>query len=133
MYLAELNRQQKDLFLELSIHIATSDNDFCGEEKQLIKELCAEMNIAEKYDAEKSFEETITELTKDSSDREKRIIMLELTGVIMCDSKCTDGERQMLGKIADAFGIDRLEIDPFIEVVRELYNTYEKINALLNK
>ena len=45
MYLNLLNEEAKEVFLDLCINLAESDNDFCQKEKNLIDQFCQEMNI----------------------------------------------------------------------------------------
>ena len=49
MYLNLLNEEAKEVFLDLCINLAESDDDFCQKEKNLIDQFCQEMNIKHLY------------------------------------------------------------------------------------
>jgi len=45
MFLSKLKSEEKEYFLDLGIHLASSDGDFSDVEKENIKQMCQEMAI----------------------------------------------------------------------------------------
>ena len=74
MYLQELKAEQKELFLDLSILLSSSDNNFSIEEKSLIKQICAEMQIEERYTSTAKFDDIVNKLVDISTKKHKRIM-----------------------------------------------------------
>lgn len=132
MYLRELKMEQKELFLDLCINISRCDADFAQEEKELIKKICEEMNIEEKYTAEGSMEDILEQLAKKTTPREKRIITIELVGVIMVDNKLTEEESEILKRLSDIFAIGFDEIEALIQSVKKLYTVYSEFADFQN-
>ena len=126
MYLEELQEAQKQLFLDLCIIISNSDTEFSYQEKRMIQHICREMDIPEKYDTESVLEEVIKQLAENSTEREKRIIIIEAAGIIMADNKYVAEEKNIVLLLSEAFGISMEEIENMIEIIGELYAVYKK-------
>ena len=133
MYLNELKTEQKELFLDLSVNLAMSDNNFSYVEKNLIKQLCREMNINEKYNTDKSFDDIINNLSEICNEREKRIIIIELAGIVMIDNQYSEDEKKLIEDIVSTFDIDYKEFETLLKVINELYAVYKKMGDFLQK
>lgn len=131
MYLEELQEAQKQLFLDLCIIISNSDTEFSYQEKRMIQHICREMDIPEKYDTESVLEEVIKQLAENSTEREKRIIIIEAAGIIMADNKYVAEEKNIVLLLSEAFGISMEEIENMIEIIGELYAVYKKFADFL--
>ena len=81
MYLQELNDKQKDLFLDLSINLALSDEDFSAKEMDAICLLCEEMGIKKRFSANTTLDGAIEALVNEGDKRAQRIIIIELLGI----------------------------------------------------
>lgn len=132
MYLQELKAEQKELFLDLSILLSSSDSNFSVEEKNLIKQICAEMQIEERYASTFEFKDVIDKLVDISTKKEKRIMLIELAGIIMVDGEYTDEENRFINDIAEKFSIPYDEVNKMILKVTELYGVYKKFSMFLN-
>ncbi len=132
MFLHELNNEQKDLFLDLCLSLSLSDNEFSKEEKNMVKQFCAEMMIKERYKVLSDANGVIEKLSEISTKREKRIVLIELTGIVLADGKYTKEEKTLLNEIGEKFSVSSTEIDEMINIVLELYGVYEKIGSFLN-
>ena len=132
MYLSELKPEAKPLFLDMSIHLAERDADFCLEEREMIRLMCYEMNIEVRYTAENDVETVLRQLKTLSSFREKRIILLELTGIMMADGKITDCETAIVKELADAFEVEHLELETIIGCITELHGIYTQFGSFLS-
>ena len=102
MYLNKLNNEQKELFLDLSIHAAMSNNIFTDEEKVTVRQYCAEMNIAERYEAKLSNDEVLEKLSAISTKQEMRIVFMEITALVLSDNIFDEQEQAFVKKVAAA-------------------------------
>ena len=132
MYLQELKAEQKELFLDLSILLSSSDNNFSIEEKNLIKQICAEMQIEERYTTAAEFDDIVDKLVDISTRKHKRIMLIELAGIILVDGEYSDEEKQFINAIGEKFSIPSVEIDKMILSVSKLYDVYEKFSMFIN-
>lgn len=134
MYLALLNKEQKELFLELSYNLALVDGDYCDREKAVIEGYCHEMQIIYKQEKmTKSTDDIINELNHLCNITEKKIIAFEAIGLVMADKKYDDNERRVVKRLAEIFN---LEVD-FIEKCEMVINEYliiqDKISHLIKE
>ena len=82
MFLKELNVKEKKAFIELAIK-AASVNDIVVEEEVLIESYCFEMNtLFVNLSKERDLRDILDEF-KDSEERIKRIVALELFAIMM--------------------------------------------------
>ncbi|MBO4897676.1 MAG: hypothetical protein J5590_05205 [Clostridia bacterium] len=132
MFLQELKMEQRDLFLDLCIAVSSSDNEFSNSEKGLIKQLCAEMMIKERYQIISEIDKTIDKLAEMSTQKEKRIMLIELAGIILVDGKYVEEEKEFIDKIGEKFSVPSDDIEKMMKIVLELYGVYGKIGAYLN-
>lgn len=132
MYLQELKAEQKELFLDLSILLSSSDNNFSIEEKSLIKQICAEMQIEERYTSTAKFDDIVNKLVDISTKKHKRIMLIELAGIILVDGEYSDEEKQFLDDVGKKFSIPKVEIEKMILRVSELYDVYKKFSMFIN-
>ena len=132
MYLNQLSNEQKELFLDLCIHAAESNAEITDKEKNYIKQYCEEMQIAEvRFKAEMPLEQAIDKMIAVSNQRELRIVLIELTALVMCDGHYDDFEKNFIKKIAIAANItddDKLKMQ---ESISDLFNVYNKIETIL--
>ena len=131
MYLNELNKEQKNRFLDLGISLATADSDFSDTEKNTIHLLCDEMRITDRYTAEASPEEAIHFFVDETCSRIQRIVVFELLGIAMADSVYETREHEMVLKVADAFSISEDEIYEIREAITQLYRLYAKFSRFV--
>ena len=85
MYLNLLNEEAKEVFLDLCINLAESDDDFCQKEKNLIDQFCQEMNIKHRYMAKLSLDKSLNRLNELCDERGKRAVTAEIIGLVIAD------------------------------------------------
>ena len=131
MYLNQLNSRQKELFLDLSLHLSKSDNDFSEDEKKLICQLCTEMEIPVRHDAVCSFDEAADEVAAISSIKTKRIFMLELAGIVMADNVYGEDEKVIMVRLSEKFDLRYSEVEKAISLVSDLYKVYSELSCFI--
>ena len=133
MYLNYLRTKQKELFLDLSIITSKVDNNFNDEEKNLIEQLCQEMNIEIRYETDNLLEDIVASLEEISSTKEKKIILLELLGLVLVDNKEDVSEVQLIKVVKEKFAITNDEVEKAKLLVKQLYNIYSDFSSFINE
>ena len=87
MFLNELKEGEKELFLELCVHAANANGLFVGEEKDLLKAYCAEMQMQVPSVIEETGEDAIIKKLKKASLESKKIIVLEIIGLLQAEKR----------------------------------------------
>lgn len=132
MFLSELKDEQKELFLDLVIHLSMSNGEFVDAEKAMVHQMCREMEIAERLETKVEFDEALSRLSKNAYVREKRIILLELAGIVMADGVYDSEEKAAVEKIADALCIDYSHCENAISLIKDLFDVYSKIGNFIS-
>lgn len=129
MFLNALQERNRELFLEVCIHASMANEILAEEEKETIFAYCREMNIEEHIpDIEDSFESLVAKLAEQADDSEKKIIVLEILGLIKADGSFDQKEKSFFNKFIECLRIgpdvvDKLESlqERYVAVYREMY------------
>ncbi|MDO4952260.1 MAG: hypothetical protein Q4E34_00355 [Synergistaceae bacterium] len=126
MFLQQLNETQKRQFLTFAMHIASIDNDFSSDEEAMLVLYCNEMNIPYNRQQIAEFNQIkIQEFKSNSSIKERKIFILELVGLAMCDNNFDTKEREFLETLAVAFDVPI----SFISECEDCINKYLEIQS----
>lgn len=132
MFLSELRNEQKELFLDLSIHLSMSDGKFSDSEKNTIRQMCKEMGIDERLKKKVEFDIALNRLSENATIREKRIILLEIAGIVMADGVYSPEEKTAVENIATALSVDYSHCEDAISLIKDLFVLYSKIGNFLS-
>lgn len=131
MYLAILNDEQKNLFLNIAKKLASTDGNFSEDERQVIDGYCHEMSVSVVKKLDIAKEDMIERLGSISNTIEKKIIVFEFAGLVMADSNFDESERVFLKQIAEKFDIDLNYINKCEKVFQRYIELQNEINALV--
>jgi len=131
MFLNRLKKKEKKAFLELAHHVARSDSEFSDGEKNIIDKYCMEMQIENIKFNDKKFDIYNT-LSKFKSQSSKKIVVLELMALIYSDDYLHEGERVVLEKILEEFGLSYNLSIVYTEWAKTMLSLYKQGNALIN-
>ena len=106
MFLNELNKNEGIAFMQLVKELASADNVFAKEEKNLYNDYLEELNIKENEILDTDLN-PICETLKDSSERIKNIIYFELIGLALIDGEYDEKEVEFLEEIGKNLEIKR--------------------------
>lgn len=124
MFLNELKKENKELFLDLCYLAALSNEIMEEEEREMIYAYCREMNISEKIPELKENLEQITEhLEKNASEKEKNIIILEILGLLRADGVYDEKEREFMITLQEGLKVKEKKV----EQLSHLLDTYTSI------
>ncbi len=132
MYLNRLSTEQKELFLDLCIHAAMANNDFADEEKNVIDQYCAEMQISQpRYTSEKAVDVVVEELKELSTPQEMKMILLEITALMLSDDVYDVEEKAFMKAFLDRIGFNKKILDEMVVLLQETRSLYRRIDCLI--
>lgn len=132
MYLNRLNNEQKELFLDLCINAAEADNNFAAEEKRLIEQYCEEMQMAGvRLQADHDFESAVSNLMNISSKEDLRMILLEITALVLADGKFDKAEKEFVDRLVKLTGMESETFDKMKQLLTDLTQLYRNIDDLI--
>lgn len=131
MYLGRLSPEQKNLFLDLCVHGANSNNDFADDEKEMVNAYCVEMQIPVRYTEENDLDKCLEKLIKISSKEELRAILIEITALILADDICDEREEVFMQKFIQQAGITDSEYKRVSEMLSKLSALYKEMNEFV--
>lgn len=131
MFLNYLSEESKEDFLKLCVYAALSNEEFAEEEKEMLKEYCKEMNISDHIPStDGSVEVVLDNINKNAGITEKKIIVLELLGLVKADGFFDNAEQEFMQKLVGKLGMneDMMKhlnslLDVYTVTCKELYTT----------
>ena len=131
MYLRNLEEKEKIGFLELAYGIANSDNDFSQVEIDMLLLFREEMLISEeKYQIQKLNLKDSMNMFKESSINNKKIVVLEMLGIVLADEIIAIEEEDILNKMIVKLNLDSDFLEKSKKTVLNLKNAYKDLNEL---
>lgn len=124
MFLCELNKNEAVAFIGLVEELAKIDKEFEKNEKQLIEDYLDELSISKEEFVAMEVDESLNVL-ENSTERCKKIIYFELVGLALVDGTFDGVEEELLGKIANKFGITKCEERDFLNYFKIVQDSYE--------
>ena len=105
MFLNQLSVKEKEAFISLSVHVSNSNGIFADEEKVMIQEYSKEMEIPEFDTNEAKSIDEIINVFKSSELHIKKVIMLEVLGLVYSDGFYDAEEENFIKKFSDDIGL----------------------------
>lgn len=128
MYLNLIKDEQKNIFLDLSILAAKANNVVADDEIVIINEYCKEMQIAPRYNEENDFNTCIEIIKSSCSKQEIKIIVLELTALVLSDNVCDEDEEKYIQEFLNKVGISNNVFEEILTLLTDLSKIYKSIN-----
>lgn len=104
MFLNQLSEKEKEAFISLSVHVSHSNGIFADEEKVMIQEYSKEMEIPEFDTNEAKSIDEIINVFKSSELHIKKVIMLEVLGLVYSDGFYDAEEENFIKKFSNDIG-----------------------------
>ena len=127
MFLSRLNNEQKELFLELAMKAAEVNGIVELEEKNMLKCFAIEMNIAPIYGTDKRVEDIVNRIVDISSEKELRIILFEILGIIVSDSVFDESEQAFVNWLFEKCNIEYALAEQILVLLTDYLKVYQKI------
>lgn len=131
MFLNSLNDRQKLLFIELAIKAAESNELVALEEKNMLKAFSIEMGIAPIYQTNKDLDSIVDNITANSTEKERKIILFETLGIIISDTIFDDREKIFINKIVEKFKLDSCLVDEMVKLLFEYKKICQDIEEII--
>lgn len=131
MYLGMLSCEEKDLFIQLAINIASVDGDYSDVEKTMINSYCLEMGVNNSVEKNKSILSIIERFNIISTEQIKRIVLFEAIGLALSDRNYDKKEEETIIDIAKTFNIDIQFVEESKKIVNEYFDFQQRINDLV--
>ena len=127
MFLNQLSYQEKKMFLDLTVHVAKANDVLASEEKAMISTYCTEMQLPpiELYETEPL--ETVTSYFALADDHIKKIVLLEVFGLVYVDGNFDDDETVLVKKFAEEIGISKETYDNLHKAIKDYYDVCKKL------
>jgi len=133
MYLNELSIGEKKNFLELAHYAMGLNGEFKDEEQEIYQSFVYECDLP-KYSLEKQEKiDSVIKVLAKSVPRNKRILLIELFGILLADGEICDSEAQYMDKVGLALDIEDYEVkkiqrwvEAMTDLVNEGYNILNK-------
>ncbi|NMF07955.1 hypothetical protein ACUH7Y_25830 [Clostridium beijerinckii] len=134
MFLRKLSKEKGEMFLQLSVHAALTNNDLTIEEKEIISEYCEELGIKDyKIEIKTDLDRLLNEIKESSTEEEKNIIVFEIVALIMADREYDDKEHEFIKSVKDKLDISDDKLNTMFELIKELMNVYEGISKVIKQ
>ncbi len=127
MFLNQLSQKEKEAFLSLSVHAANANGIFAAEEKILIQDYCKEMDIPSFDESSAMNMDQALEVFEESSIHIKRIVLLELLGLIFSDGEYDITEKQFVFQAAEKLNISKAEADELSKLIVKYLDILKEI------
>ncbi len=105
MFLSALKADEKEAFLELAHHLMVADGEVHDEEREVFESYLYECELPG-YKVQQQGIKNITEKLKDSDKKTQKIILVELWGMILADTKVGDQEKDFMDSLAREWGFN---------------------------
>ena len=134
MFLNQLSMEEKELFVSLSVHAAESNGDFAEEERSMLQEYCKEMNIAFFDASEVKPMSEIISTYKNSDITVKRIVLLEILGLLYADDVYDEKENKFASEFAVNIGLKEEDVNLDIgKACRNYLNKYSDVTVYMTR
>ena len=131
MFLGRLSEKEKNAFLSLSVHASNSNGVFAEEEKMMIREYCKEMEIPF-FEVEKTIPlDKVVELFKESELSIKKIVLLEILGLLYSDGVVDDSEKKFVNEYAKKIGLTKEDVEKQTAAIKEYIHVLKKVAEVI--
>jgi tellurite resistance protein len=130
MFLKSLQEVYKKSMIDLAYFVANIDGNFAEKEKAIITEYQYEMH-SNYHPSKKNLDEILASLSG-ASEVEKKIIFLEIAGLVRVDGIIKESEKHFLSKIATKFGLANSASDESLKIINELNIAYAKAKGFIS-
>lgn len=128
MFLNYLSTDSKQMFLKLCLCAAKANDIIEKEEEEMMYAYCREMNIKEEIPKEDvKLDEVLAYLGEKTSESEKKIILLEVLGLMYADGNYDQSEHLFIDNLVEKFGMDKAELEKLDGMLKSYYKVYKEM------
>lgn len=128
MFLNYLKEESKENFSKLCLAAAQANNVIEKEEEQLMYAYCKELGIKEQIPSgDINVESVLSELKEKTNIIEKRVISLEILGLMYSDGEYDSSEKEFVDELVNKFEITKDELEKIDKLLNEYSEVYKKM------
>jgi hypothetical protein len=133
MYLNELSIGEKKNFLELAHYAMGLNGEFKDEEQEIFQSFVYECDLPS-YSLDKQEKiDTVIKVLAKSEAKNKRIVLIELFGILLADGEVCDAESKYMDKVSLAFDFQDYELKKIQRWVEAMNDLVKDGYSLINK
>lgn len=133
MFLNQLTEEEKKSFIQLAYYIATKDDKYATEEKQIIEQYAIEMNIRIDdviNETEIDVDSLIRLFENSKSDIVKKVF-IELMGLVLVDKEYNESEEKLLIKYVEIYSLGSEYLKAVKKWVEKMNDLYQELTELI--
>ena len=131
MYLKEFSGEKKRTIMDLGYYAAMSDNVMTEEEKGVLKNICAEMDMRQWEEPVFNFETTLWSLDNKFNAEEKRKIFMEIVAIVASD-QVTAKEEIFIQKLKKHLGIPDDKAEMALSIAKDFIRVTDTLDRYLS-
>ncbi|MGL4913018.1 MAG: hypothetical protein ACRC3Y_11380 [Romboutsia sp.] len=127
MFLSELSKDNKKLFLQLSTHVVALSNDNLSKcQEDIIRAQSEELEIYDyKIQKNKDVNTLLEEIKSNSSKQEIEITLFEIITLVMCNDKFDLLQGEFINKLQETLDISKEKLTCMIYLINQLMGDYK--------
>jgi hypothetical protein len=133
MYLTELNIGEKKNFLELAKFAMGLNGEHKLEEQEIFSSFVHECGLQSFNPQKQDSIDSVIKVLSKSSQKAKRIVMIELFGILLADGNVCDVEADFMGQLANNFDIAAYEYQRYQRWVEAMNDIVSEGYSLIFK
>lgn len=134
MFLKQLNEEEKDLFLQLSVLAAEANNEVEVEELQSLGMFCAEMLLPNHVPyVNETLEDILDKVNSISSAKIKNIMVLNILHLLKSDGVYDKQEHEFMEIVLNRLNIDRMKFKEIENILNIYLSTKTELRNLVNE
>lgn len=133
MYLDMLNKEEQQYFLELARYAMGLNGEYKAEEEEVFKGFKYECQLVDYVAYRQSNIKEIISQLKGSSKKIKKVILIELFGILLADGEICEAESKFIDKISSKFRIKEYEVSRMQRWVEAMNDIVQEGYLLISK
>lgn len=131
MFLNQLNQREKEAFISLSIHAGKANGVLEENEIVMVREYCQEMELPMYDDKDIAPLSDVYGVFKSSDERIKKIVLLEVLGLIYADGNYDEDEKSFVTNFAEAISLSEQTVEDLTIATKDYLNVLKRISELI--
>lgn len=131
MFLNQLNQREKEAFISLSIHAGKANGVLEENEIVMVREYCQEMELPMYDDKDIAPLSDVYGVFKSSDERIKKIVLLEVLGLIYADGNYDEDEKSFVTNFAEAISLSEQTVEDLTIAIKDYLNVLKRISELI--
>lgn len=134
MFLNQLEQKTKNVFLEVCAYAAMANDVLEKEEEETMYAYCREMNICERMpNRERELSELLSYLSENANNCEKKIIILEILGLMKIDGVYDNREKEFMNILVDGLQMKKSILSKLEKLLDSYMNLYKEIYSVISE